>query len=104
WLFWIPFIVLVPTILATIVVVPESDVRAPGNVDIGGAVFLSLWLVLLLLAISEAPRWGWLSAQVVGMLVAAAAAAVFWVWWEMRADHPLVDMRMMSQRGVWTAN
>ena len=104
WLFWIPFIVLVPTIVATVVVVPESDVRAPGNVDVGGAVLLSLWLVLLLLAISEAPRWGWLSAQVVGMLVAAVAVAAFWVWWEMRANHPLVDMRMMSQRGVWTAN
>jgi EmrB/QacA subfamily drug resistance transporter len=104
WLFWIPFIVLVPTIVATVVLVPESSVRAPGSVDVAGAVLLSLWLVLLLLAISQAPSWGWLSARVIGMLVLAVVAAVVWVWWERRVEHPLVDMRMMAERGVWTAN
>jgi EmrB/QacA subfamily drug resistance transporter len=104
WLFWIPLIALVPTAIATMVIIPESPVRAPGTVDVLGAVLLSLWLVFLLVAISEAPHWGWLTARTLGLLATAAVAAAVWIAVEMRSPSPLVDMRMMQLRGVWTAN
>jgi EmrB/QacA subfamily drug resistance transporter len=104
WLFWIPLIALVPTIAATVLIVPESSVRARGSVDVVGALLLSAWLVLLLLAVSEAPQWGWLSPRTLGMLAASAVTAVVWVVLERRTPHALVDMRMMARRGVWTAN
>ena len=86
------------------VLIPESPVRAPGNVHWMGAVLLTLWLVCLLLAISEAPDWGWLSARTLGLLGAAAVLAVVWVRIEARSRTPLVDMQMMRLRGVWTTN
>jgi EmrB/QacA subfamily drug resistance transporter len=104
WLFWIPFAVLAATALATMIVIPESPVRAPGNVHWLGAVLLSSWLVCLLLAISEAPTWGWVSARTVGLLVAAIVLALAWVRVEARSRTPLVDMQMMRLRGVWTTN
>ena len=104
WLFWIPFVVLVATAIATLLVVPESPVRAPGNVHWTGAALLSGWLVCLLLAISEAPTWGWLSARTLGLLVVAAVVAVVWGRAEARSQTPLVDMQMMRLRGVWTTN
>jgi EmrB/QacA subfamily drug resistance transporter len=104
WLFWIPFVIIVATTAATIVIVPESPVRAPGNVNWAGAILLTLWLVLVLVAISEAPRWGWLSAATIGLLAAGVVVAVVWVRVEARAKSPLVDMTMMRLRGVWTTN
>ncbi len=104
WLFWFPLVLIVATIVATILFIPESPIRAPGTVDWTGAVLLSLWLICLLLAISEAPTWGWLSARVVGLLVLAAVLAVVWVRAELRSTSPLVDMHMMRLRGVWTTN
>ena len=49
--------------LAAIVFIPESPLRAPGNVHWLGAILLSGWLVALLLAVSEAPTWGWGSSE-----------------------------------------
>ena len=37
WLFWIPLIVIVVTVVATMLIIPESPVRAPGTVDWTGA-------------------------------------------------------------------
>jgi len=104
WLFWIPFVVISVTAIATMLIVPESPIRAPGTVNWAGAVLLTLWLVCLLVSISEAPRWGWLSARTIGLLVAAAVLAVVWIRVEARSRCPLVDMQMMRLRGVWTTN
>jgi EmrB/QacA subfamily drug resistance transporter len=104
WLFWIPFVVIVATVIATVLVIPESPVRAPGSVNWAGAILLSLWLICLLVAISEAPTWGWLSARTLGLIAAAVVLALAWIRNETRAASPLVDMRMMRLRGVWTTN
>ena len=72
WLFWIPLVLILVTTIATVIVIPESPIRAPGTVNWTGAILLSLWLICLLLAISEAPTWGWLSARVIGLIVLAA--------------------------------
>jgi EmrB/QacA subfamily drug resistance transporter len=104
WLFWIPLAVIALATLATVVIVPESPVRAPGNVDWTGATLLSLWLVCLLVAISEAPTWGWLSGRTFGLLAAALFLLAAWIRAETRSPSPLVDMRMMRSRGVWTTN
>ena len=104
YLFWIPLVVIVLTLAATVVVIPESPLRAPGNVNWAAATLLSAWLICLLVAISEAPSWGWVSGRTIGLTIAAATLAVAWVRVETRSDSPLVDMRMMRLRGVWTTN
>jgi MFS family permease len=104
WLFWIPGVVVAAAAIATHFVVPESPVRTAGKISWAAAVLLSGWLVALLVAVSEAPGWGWGSAKVVGLFVAAVALAVAWVAVEVRSAHPLIDMRMMRIPAVWTTN
>src|SRR5690242_17479382 len=79
WLFWIPCVVTIGSTIATLVVIPESPVRAPGNIHWLGAILLTGWLVSLLVAVSEAPSWGWGSAKTLGLLVLAVVLAVAWV-------------------------
>ena len=104
WLFWLPLAVTLTAIVATFAFVPESEERAPGEINWVAAGLLSGWLVCLLLAISEAPAWGWLSTPTVTLMVAAAALAVAWVTVELRARFPLVDMRVMTLNGGWTTH
>ncbi len=104
WLFWIPLVATLIATAAAILFIPESPLRAPGNVHWLGAALLSGWLVGLLLSVSEAPTWGWGSTKTIGLLVLAVALAVAWVWAETRSKHPLVDMTMMRLPGVWTTN
>ena len=104
WLFWFPMIVLGATAVAALLVVPESVVRTAGKINWLAASLLSAWLVALILGISQGPSWGWLSASVLGLIAAGLVVAVLWVWVEARADHPLIDMKMMRIPTVWTTN
>jgi predicted MFS family arabinose efflux permease len=90
--------------VAAVLLVPESPARTPGRVSWLPALLLSAWLVALLVAVSEAPDWGWGSAKVVGLLAAALLLGVAWVMTELRASMPLIDMSMMRLPAVWTNN
>jgi len=104
WLFWLPMILTVAAAVLAVLVVPESPVRNPGRISWPPALLLSGWLVALLVALSEAPDWGWASGRVLGLLAAAVVLALVWVFAELRAATPLIDMTMMRRRGVWTNN
>jgi EmrB/QacA subfamily drug resistance transporter len=104
WLFWLPLILTAITAVCAIALVPESEVRAPGRISWLPAVLLSGWLVALLVALSEAPDWGWGSGTVLGLLAAAVILAGAWVAAELRATTPLIDMKMMRTTAVWTNN
>ncbi len=104
WLFWLPLILTVAAAICAVLFVPESPVRTPGRISWLPAVLLSAWLVALLVALSEAPQWGWRSGRVIGLLAGAVVLAAIWVAAELRAATPLIDMKMMRQRAVWTNN
>jgi MFS family permease len=104
WLYWFPLVTVVVAALASWLYIPESPVRAPGRVSWLGAFMLTGWLVSLLVGVTEGPRSGWLSVRVLGLLCAAVLLLLAWIAVEWRATVPLVDMRMMREPGVWTAN
>ncbi|WP_017935003.1 MFS transporter [Nocardioides sp. Iso805N] len=104
WLFWIPMVITIIAAVAAVLFVPESPVRTPGRISPLPAILLSGWLVALLVALSEAPDWGWGSAKVIGLLVAAVVLAAAWIWSEQHSTTPLIDMRMMRLTAVWTNN
>ena len=85
-------------------IVPHGGSPTGGRIDFLGAVTLALFLVLLLLGISQGHEWGWSSGRIVGCLAGAAATAVVWVLVELRVANPLVDMRMFVHRQVLFTN
>jgi EmrB/QacA subfamily drug resistance transporter len=104
WLFWLPLILTVAAAVSAIFFVPESPERTPGRISWLPALLLSGWLVALLVALSEAPSWGWRSGSVLGLLAAAVLLAGGWALAELRATTPLIDMKMMRRTAVWTNN
>jgi MFS family permease len=104
WLFWIPVVVVAVTTLIALRYVPESPNRAEGKVSWLGAVLLSAWLVALLLPLSQAGKWGWGSARVLGLFAVAVVLFVLWLLAEARSRSPLIDLRVMRLPAVWTTN
>ena len=104
WLFWLP---LAPTALGALLAyryVPPSPVRNPARINWISAALMSVGMSAVLIAISEAATWGWASAKTLGVLIAGLAICAGWVSREVRSDVPLVDMRLMRLRPVWTTN
>jgi EmrB/QacA subfamily drug resistance transporter len=104
WLFWIPLAMVLVALLATFLAIPESPVRAQGSINWGGAALLSLGLAAILFAVSQTTTWGWGSARTLGLIALGGLFLAAWVLAERRSSDPLVDMRMMAIRGVWTTN
>jgi MFS family permease len=104
YLFWLPLIPIGVATVATHFFVPESPVKVPGKVNWLAAALMSMGLVLVLVPVSESAKWHWLSARTIGCIVAGVVVLALWVRVESRSTQPLVDMRMMRIRGVWTTN
>jgi EmrB/QacA subfamily drug resistance transporter len=104
WLFWFPLGGVVIAVVATVFYVPESPVKAPARISWGAAALLSAGLAAVLLAVSQAVSWGWGSPRTLGLAAAGLVVLALWVRMELGSAQPLVDMRMMRLRGVWTTN
>ncbi|MBD2896796.1 putative multidrug resistance protein MdtD [Actinomadura sp. RB99] len=104
WLLWVPVAGLVPGVLLAWWIVPASEPREAARVDWWGAALFAGWLVAALTALTEGMDWGWTSPGVLGLLGLAAVLAAAWLRVEARVAEPLVDLRLMRVRGVWTAN
>jgi MFS family permease len=90
--------------VATALFVPESPIKAPSRINWLAAALLSAGLAAVLLAISEAPSWGWGSARTIGLTACGFVVLAIWVWVELRSRDPLVDMRVMQLPAVWRTN
>ncbi|WP_306216127.1 MFS transporter [Actinoplanes sp. RD1] len=104
WLFWLPLVLVIVALIGAIFGMKESPVRTPGKLDILGTVILSVSLVALLLAISKGQAWGWGDAKTVGLLVLGVVGLVVFVFVELKVKEPLIDMRLMTIRGVWATD
>jgi MFS family permease len=104
WLFWIPLAVVVVAALAVWRLVPESPVRVPGRINWLSGLLMTAGITMALIAISETTVWGWGSVKTLGLLGGGLVVCLIWVLAEIRSDEPLIDMKMMAIRGVWTTN
>ncbi|MEU1271162.1 MFS transporter [Streptomyces sp. NPDC005799] len=80
--------------------VRESPAREPGRFDVVGALGLAAGLVSLLLGVSQGGEWGWGSARVVGLFAGSVVIMALWWWQQLRAERPLVDLRLVSRPRV----
>lgn len=103
-LFWLPCIVSALAAAVAFRFMPSSPARSRERLSIVPALMLAGWLVMLVLAISEAPRWGWGSPAIGGLLAGSVVLFLAWVRAEIRSPVPLVDVRLMRRRGVWAPN
>jgi hypothetical protein len=54
--------------------------------------------------VSKANTWGWSSAEVVILIVAAVLVLIAFVAYERSGAEPLIDMHLLARRPAWSAN
>lgn len=88
--------------ICVVAVVPESRVRTPGRLDVGGAVLLGGGLAGVLSYISLGSQFGWLGVGPLVLLAAGAAALARWFLVSSRKPEPLIDVRNLGRPLVLT--
>ncbi|MCX5443481.1 MFS transporter [Streptomyces sp. NBC_00569] len=101
--FW--FCLLYAAVLAPVVllVLPESTVRLRRRIDGAGGLLLGSGVGALLLAVGQGRAWGWLSPSTLSCFTVAAGLLALFVRVELRAEEPLVDLRLLTGPALrWT--
>jgi predicted MFS family arabinose efflux permease len=102
--FWVGGVVVLIALVAVALVVPHNTSVKHTPLDTPGAGLLGAALLALLLAISQAPRWGWADTRVLGLFAATVVLLAAWVAWENHCAQPLVDLRLLRHPWVFTAD
>jgi EmrB/QacA subfamily drug resistance transporter len=85
-------------VVATLSSVPRSGRSVAGiHVDFLGSTLLCLAIVGLVFGLSESQTESISSGLVVGPLAAAVLSAAAFVWWERRAEDPLMDLGLLGR-------
>lgn len=84
--------------------VPERRRAAEAKVDFGGIALSALALFSLTLALIQGNGWGWSSARVIALFVVASVGVVVFVVWEIRAESPMLDLRLFRIRSFAASN
>lgn len=96
--FWINVPIAVFAAIATLVLVPESRASVIGRMDLVGIAASITGITVLVWAIIEAPHHGWTSTVTVGAVAISIAVLTGFVLWELRTDHPILDLRLFRNR------
>jgi len=105
WNFFInvPIGVVIAALIARVVPAHERE-ETSNKLDAAGALLVTSSLMLMVLAFSQAPAWGWLSPGTLGSLLVAAVLLGAFLINEARVKRPLMPLRIFRIRNVRGAN
>lgn len=91
----IPIILL--ALIAGVVLLPRTADPNHTKLDIPGSLISVVGLTSIVYAIIEAPAHGWLSNETLTVFGFGLAAMAVFVWWQLRAEHPMLDVRLFKK-------
>jgi EmrB/QacA subfamily drug resistance transporter len=92
-IFWFNLAFGLIALIAAAITVPESSDPTAARVDTLGTIFGAGALACLMFAIIDAETSGFGASEVVLLFCAAVILGAAFVFWERRAEHPLLDLR-----------
>lgn len=84
----------IASIILTLIIVPDDKSGGRKTIDIPGLVTMTVFLVALLLALSQGQRQGWDSGYILSLFATAGVFLVLFVVTELVVAHPVVHLRL----------
>ncbi len=105
WIFLVNLPIGIVVTIAGLRLLPAVHTGAEKTrLDVAGAAAITGAMVLAVYAIVNGNTAGWLSAQTLGLLAAAAVIGAAFVAWESRAPSPLMPLGIFRHRNLSVAN
>jgi EmrB/QacA subfamily drug resistance transporter len=102
-IFWINIPVAIIAITLTLISKPSEE-RHPARIDMRGALLVCGGMGLAVLGLQQASVWGWGSPATWLCLIVGLALLGAFVRFELRAEQPLVPLRLFADRGFTVDN
>ena len=94
------------SLASVLVLIPNHQLREVNSdrtFDRWGSVLSALAVATLVVTISNPFSLAWLSAGIIGGGLAAVASLTMFIRWELRVEHPLLELRLFGERVFRTA-
>ena len=105
WIFLVNLPIGAAVYALCLALLPNARGHAEGErLDVAGAITVTASLMLAVYAVVNGNEAGWLSAQTLGLLAAAAVLLAVFITLEARVQHPLMPLALFRLRNVATAN
>ncbi len=105
WIFLVNIPIGIAVFAFTLRLLPAGEVSPDERqMDVAGAITVTLGLMIAVYAIVNGNDEGWASAQTLGLLAVAVALIVLFLAIEMRSRAPLMPLAMFRLRNIATAN
>ncbi|OLZ08052.1 MFS transporter [Sulfobacillus thermosulfidooxidans] len=87
---------LIGTAMAAMILPKDKLSGKKTTFDWWGTLFMTPFLVLVMMALTEGMSWGWGSPRILGMFAGALFFLLAFIWRELKFRAPLVDMRLFK--------
>jgi DHA2 family multidrug resistance protein len=107
WIFYINMPVGVAAVFMCLTFLPEDGARKANDfgVDWTGIALLTIGLGSLQTVLEEGQSEDWFESRfIITFFVLAVAGIGFFIWRELTADHPIVDLRVLRYRSLWAGS
>ncbi len=104
WIFYVNVPLGVIGVIASLLILQESQERIRGRFDPAGALLLAVGLIALTLGLSFGQEWGWRSPTLISTLVVSGLAFVLLIIVEQRIADPIIDFSLLHNRVFVSAN
>lgn len=105
WVFFLNVPVgLLGTILGLLILPQTRTKAAPPHFDWDGAILLAPAMTALMIVLNEAASWGPTSPALIGCLILAVALLAGFIWRELKAKSPLLDLSLFGDRAFSAGN
>jgi EmrB/QacA subfamily drug resistance transporter len=102
------FLINVPVVIFALIagqlILPNSRDPEASRLDPLGAGLSIVGLVSLVFGIIEVPTRGWTSGEILGAFAAGFVVLAAFVAWELRSDHPMLNLSFFRNRSFSAAN
>ncbi|RUM45874.1 MAG: MFS transporter [Desulfurobacterium sp.] len=100
WVFYVNLLpgVLVVYLLALLMKDDRKEKGGEEKLDVVGFTLLSVSLASLITALSKGNSWGWSDEKTVVLLYLSTVTAVLFVFYELRTENPLVNLKLFKYR------
>ncbi len=102
------FLINIPVVIVAVIagqlILPNSKDPTAPRLDPAGSGLSVVGLVSLVFGIIEVPTRGWTSSEIIVSFIVAAVVLGSFIAWEMRCDHPMLDLSFFRNASFSASN
>jgi EmrB/QacA subfamily drug resistance transporter len=104
WVFFVNVPIGIAAFVFGLVFLQEHREKTAKSFDLPGFLLAGVGLALFMYALSEGPNYGWGSIGILSSGIIGLIALVVFVFVELRSTHPILDLRLFSNRAFRDTN